>query len=90
MREKLIELVRVPIKIMRDKTMSPTIQFTMPYAEEVADNLIANGVIIPVRCEDCKHRTDKLDCGNYLCNRKMIGMVRPSDFCSFGERKENA
>lgn len=40
-----------------------------------------------VRCKDCKHRADALDCGNYLCNRKMIGMVRPNDFCSFGERK---
>lgn len=42
-----------------------------------------------VRCKDCKHRADVLDCGNYLCNRKMIGMVRPNDFCSFGERKDN-
>lgn len=40
-----------------------------------------------VRCKDCKHRADELDCGNYLCNRKMIGMVRPSDFCSFAERQ---
>lgn len=40
-----------------------------------------------VRCKDCDHRADKLDCGNYLCNRKMIGMVRPNDFCSFGERR---
>lgn len=40
-----------------------------------------------VRCKDCKHRADELDCGNYLCNRKMIGMVRPCDFCSFGERR---
>lgn len=42
-----------------------------------------------VRCKDCKHRADVLDCGNYLCNRKMLGMVRPNDFCSFGERKDN-
>ena len=41
-----------------------------------------------VRCKDCDHRSDVLDCGNYLCNRKMIGMVRPNDFCSFGERRE--
>ena len=43
-----------------------------------------------VRCKDCKHRADVLDCGNYLCNRKMIGMVRPNDFCSFGERRTDA
>lgn len=40
-----------------------------------------------VHCKDCKHRSDVLDSGNYLCNRKMIGMVRPDDYCSFGERK---
>ena len=40
-----------------------------------------------VRRKDCNHRADKLDCGNYLCNRKMIGMVRSNDFCSFGERR---
>lgn len=43
-----------------------------------------------VRCKDCKHRSDALDCGNYLCNRKMLGMVRPNDFCSFGERRTDA
>lgn len=41
-----------------------------------------------VRCKECKYRADALDCGNYLCNRKMLGMVRPDDFCSFGEREE--
>jgi hypothetical protein len=40
-----------------------------------------------VRCKDCEYRADELDWGNYLCNRKMIGMVRPNDFCSFGERR---
>lgn len=40
-----------------------------------------------VRCKDCEHRADALECGSYLCNRKMIGMVRPNDFCSFGERR---
>ena len=55
---------------------------------ELANYLISNGVEIPVRCKDCKHRADALDCGNFLCNRKMIGMVRPNDFCSFGERED--
>ena len=39
-----------------------------------------------VRCKDCKHGC-AIDSGNYLCNRKMIGKVRPDDFCSFGERR---
>ena len=41
-----------------------------------------------VRCKDCKHRADATEKGNYLCNRKMLGLVRPDDFCSFGERKD--
>ena len=40
-----------------------------------------------VRCKDCKYRADATDNGNYLCNRKMLGLVRPNDFCSFGERR---
>lgn len=40
-----------------------------------------------VRCKDCKHRADATEQGNYLCNRKMIGLVRPDDFCSFGEQE---
>ena len=42
-----------------------------------------------VRCEDCKYRADGTDKGNYLCNRKMLGLVRPDDFCSYGERKDD-
>ena len=45
-------------------------------------------VVQVVRCKDCKHRTDATDSGNYLCNRKTLGLVRPNDFCSFGERKD--
>ena len=43
-REKLIELIRMPIKMMPSKEFSPSITFTLPYAEEHADHLIANGV----------------------------------------------
>lgn len=47
-----------------------------------------NGYAAPiVRCRNCKHRADATDQGNYLCNRKMLGLVRPDDFCSYGERK---
>ena len=45
-REKLIELIRMPIKIMQDAVVSPHITFTLPYAEDLADHLIANGVTI--------------------------------------------
>ena len=88
MREKLIELICVPIKVMPDKEdMSPTIRFKMPYAEEVADFLIANGVTIPVRCKDCQHHEHYdalLYCGHI---RGLAGSVAPDDFCSYGERR---
>ena len=42
-----------------------------------------------VRCKECKFSEDVLDNGCFQCNRKMIGMVRPDDFCSFGERKDD-
>ena len=45
-REKLIELIRKPIAILPDKKFSPYIKFTLTYAEELADHLIANGVTI--------------------------------------------
>jgi hypothetical protein len=45
-REKLIELIRKPIAILPDKAFSPHIKFTLPYAEELADHLIANGVTL--------------------------------------------
>lgn len=41
-----------------------------------------------VRCWECKYRADATEKGNYLCNRKMLGLVMPDDFCSFGERKD--
>ena len=56
-------------------------------SKELIENAPAVDAVEVVRCKDCKHRADELDCGNYLCNRKMIGMVRPNDFCSFAERK---
>lgn len=43
-----------------------------------------------VRCKECKHRADEVERkGIYLCNLKMIGLVRANDFCSFGERRED-
>ena len=51
--------------------------------------LPAADVVEVVRCKSCKHRAVVIEGGNYLCNRKILGVVRPMDFCSFGERREN-
>ena len=58
-------------------------------ATEIIEEQPTVDAVEVVRCKDCKSKSDVLDCGNYLCNKKMIGMVRPNDFCSFGERRSN-
>ena len=55
-----------------------------------ADYLIANGVVIPVRCMDCKHYTTGMAIG--MCKRipdKPIIPMPFNSFCLFGERKNN-
>lgn len=48
---------------------------------------MAKADLVPVvRCKDCMHRYEMPD-GWSLCNRKMAGMIRDSDFCSYGERR---
>lgn len=54
----------------------------------VADELIAKGAVPVVRCRDCKYISAPTERGNFLCGRKMFGLVRPDDFCSFGERMD--
>ena len=49
----------------------------------------AADVVEAVRFKECKYSEDKTYGGDYLCNRKMLGLVRPNDFCSFGERRDN-
>lgn len=48
----------------------------------------AADVVEVVRCRDCKYISAPTERGNFLCGRKMLGLVRPDDFCSFGERMD--
>lgn len=62
-------------------------------AQQLADHLIANGVEIPVHCCDCQNCTtfqQAADSEVLLFCEKWKGhqMVDPTDFCSYGERKE--
>lgn len=43
-------------------------------------------VISVVRCKDCKHLMFSDMYGE--CSQAHIGIVRPDDFCSYGERKD--
>lgn len=87
MREKLIEILRVPI--YPHELVDPI--------EAVADYLIDSGVTIPVRCKDCKYAENMMPIGNgngYLMGdctlRKeddIIVTAWEDEFCSYGERK---
>ena len=82
MREKLIEILRVPI--YPHELADPT--------EAVADYLLDNDVVPVVRCKDCKYFIPKVDgtvgfckCGE-VCGY-LTTMRVADDFCSYGERK---
>ena len=55
--------------------------------EELIDHLIANGVTIPVRCNDCKHWQESVDGIHKWCPLMMDKETKPDDFCSYGERR---
>lgn len=64
--------------------------FQKGFIEKIADNLIANGVTISVRCKDCKH-SRVASFGERYCNRDKtveLGELKEDDFCSYGERSE--
>ena len=54
---------------------------------EAMHNLLAADVVEVVRCKDCKYSDADGVKNAFLCSRKMLGMVRDNDFCSFGERR---
>lgn len=77
-KEKLLNLLK----------LTPHIGMSDEAAEMIVDHLIANGVTIPVYCEDCKH------CKDSYCYRKVFGnfepvIVTPKGFCAHGERKDD-
>ena len=63
-------------------TIKTLIWEVTPYwAEVLADYLIKNGVVLPVRCKDCKNR-----CYSNVCEI-FKRQMQDNCFCSYGERK---
>ena len=63
-----------------------TIPERVMFIEAVEDSITIDAVPV-VRCKDCKHYHDfetHYDC-NHTCG---MDYVRPTDFCSYGERKD--
>ena len=92
-REKMIELMN---KVQDYGTKSTyeehSITVESKNNESIADHLLANGVTVPVRCKDCKHRYFN-DCfESFCCAKRANGfedIVEENEFCSRGERKDN-
>lgn len=79
MREKLMQLLR-----------RAGVSFEYRSASEIADDLIEDGVTIPVRCKDCTFCSFNASNESYKCT-SMKGLNRAvlaDEYCSWGERKE--
>jgi hypothetical protein len=53
---------------------------------DLADYLIENGVIIPVKCGDCKYNGDHGSCSFHS---SPFFRVSPNDYCNCGKIKES-
>lgn len=53
---------------------------------KMIDLLPPADVVTVVRCKDCKHLMFSDMYGE--CSQAHMGIVRPDDFCSYGERKD--
>lgn len=85
-REKLIELLDYVTEVFRLDAWENT--------DKIADYLIKKGVIIPVRCKDCKYygitgdQSCEVHSSTWLDDEYYIVHMEPDDFCSYGERQE--
>ena len=86
-KKKLAELIRKAELSMWGKS------FGSALAENyyIAEYLIENGVIIPIRCSECKHKISWYKhqiYGSDICGVSGMAIKENMDFCSYGERKE--
>ena len=93
-KEILIESLKKGVNRAKDKVRGEGSPFSWG---DVADYLLANGVVKVVRCKDCKHRANYL--GRIMCDLRaekyqnsIVGLTATEEnhFCSYGEVKECA
>ena len=103
-RDRLIELFKkIEYTPFPEMTMKSNLgnQFTDYALNCIVDELLANGVKLPVMCKDCKHFKPLSD-GSWINQNREDGIcyalvnyhdserycVQPDHFCSYGELKE--
>lgn len=66
---------------------SGDIKYGIEIAIQAIKDTLAADVVEVVRCKDCKYLMFSDMYGE--CSQAHMGIVRPDDFCSYGERKDN-
>jgi hypothetical protein len=51
------------------------------------NSIPAADVVEVVRCRDCKHWEEHCNGKAGICKGKMKGVVKPDDFCAYGDRR---
>lgn len=84
--------------ILKAYTKKHNIMASSVILEEYAEELIRQGVVMPIKCKDCKHayiNSFSAQSGIAICkfwsNRSETNIlaVQQDDFCSYGELKES-
>ncbi|MBO5706453.1 MAG: hypothetical protein J6S05_05590 [Bacteroidaceae bacterium] len=63
---------------------------TVEWARKTVHRTSTIDAVAVVRCKDCDFRDELYSGDLILCRRKMSGIVKDTDFCSYGKRKVTA
>ena len=73
--------------VIEEMKKIPTVDIVLPTSSQFKRMAVQLGYEPVVRCKECKHLMFS-DCYGE-CGAARMGIVRPDDFCSYGERKNN-
>ena len=79
-RDRLIELIEKTFAEQYEKRGLLT-------APHTADDLLANGVIVPIRCKECKFYKHT-EIGDWMACVRQTAYKHPNDFCSMAKECE--
>ena len=72
-------------EILKAYTKKHNISASTVILEEYAEELVKQGVIVPVMCKDCRYCKPTAVDGIMACIRNSK-YIKPTDYCSYGER----